>query len=210
MDQQMNQNQSINPGTMGQKFNHGAHEILDMHEVLGGVIGMQEQYLMFRQNIQDQELINILDHQKQFVADQYNIMVECFSTGQDPSKPTSSYKMNQNNNVTYGLTPSQPKKPKQSVNEINDQCYSSFMMALCKTNATALTTASLESTNPVVRRVLADSIPNFVEMAYEIFLYQNKNGYYQVPQLQQQDMQQMINSYAPTQGMSQIQQKPLQ
>jgi spore coat protein CotF len=199
-NQQMNQGQTINSNGQMMKFNHGAHEVLDLHEVLGGIIGLQEQYMMFRQNIQDQELLNILDHQKQFVTEQYNIMVEAFSTGQDPSKPTSSYKMNQDNNVIYGLTPSQPSKPKQSVQEINDQCYSSFMMGLCKACATSLTAASLEATNPVVRRVLADSIPNFVEMAYEIFLYQNKNQYYQVPQLSQQDMQQMINSYATTQA----------
>ncbi|MDP9697655.1 spore coat protein CotF [Paenibacillus intestini] len=34
-------------------------------------------------------------------------------------------------------------------------------------------------------------------MAYEISIYQNKNGFYQVPQLTQQDMQQMQNGYAP-------------
>ncbi|HEX6594725.1 MAG TPA: spore coat protein, partial [Bacillota bacterium] len=38
------------------------------------------------------------------------------------------------------------------------------------------------------------------EMAYEVFLYQNKHHYYQVPQLQQQDMQELINSFAPIQG----------
>jgi spore coat protein CotF len=193
---------NTNPQMMGQKFNHGGHEVMDMHEVLGGIIGLQEQYMLFRQHIQDQELLNILDHQHQFIADQYNIMVEAFSTGQDPSKPTGTYQMNQDNNVTYGLQPKQPSKPKQSVNELGDDCYSSFMMGLLKANATALTTAALEATNPVVRRVLADSIPNFVEMAYEIFLYQNKHGYYQVPQLQSQDMQQILNGFQTTQVTS--------
>jgi len=37
-------------------------------------------------------------------------------------------------------------------------------------------------------------------MMYEISLYQNKHHYYQVPQLAQQDMQQMINAFAPAQG----------
>ena len=60
----------------------------------------------------------------------------------------------------------------------------------CK-NATATmkTMAALETTNPVVRRVLADSIPNCIEMAYELSSYQNKHQYYQVPQLAQQQMQ---------------------
>ncbi len=199
MNQQMNMtNPSASPipNNNGQTFNVGGHEVMDVHEVLGGLIGAQEQYMLYRPHIQDQELLHILDHQSQFMADQYNLMVETLSTGQDPSKPTSSYKMNQNNNVIYGLKPSQPKKPKQSVNELTDDCISSFMLGLLKTNATALTTASLEATNPVMRRVLADSIPNFVEMAYEVFLYQNKNGYYQVPVLQAQDMQQIRTGFS--------------
>jgi spore coat protein CotF len=66
------------------------------------------------------------------------------------------------------------------------------------------TMAALETTNAVVRRVLADSVPNFIEMAYEISLYQNKHHYYQVPQLAQQDMQQMANAFAPAQGKPQM------
>jgi spore coat protein CotF len=67
-----------------------------------------------------------------------------------------------------------------------------------KTSAQTMTMAAGEATNPIVRRVLQDSIPNYLEMAYEIFLYQNKNQYYQVPQLKEEDMQHLINSYATT------------
>jgi len=75
------------------------------------------------------------------------------------------------------------------------------MMGAVKACATGFTTAALEVSNPVLRRVFADSVPNMIEMAYEIFLYQNKNQYYQVPQLQPQDMQAILNSYAPIQGI---------
>jgi len=51
---------------------------------------------------------------------------------------------------------------------------------------------------------LADSVTIFIEIAYEISLYQNKHHYYQVPQLAQQDMQQMINAFAPAQGQPQM------
>ena len=61
-----------------------------------------------------------------------------------------------------------------------------------------MTTAALETTNPVVRRVVADSIPNCIEMGYELSIYQNKHGYYQVPQYSQQDMQAMLNAYDTT------------
>jgi len=74
---------------------------------------------------------------------------------------------------------------------------SSILLGHLKGIATHFTTTALEATNPVLRRVFAGSIPNVIEMAYEMYLYQNKHQYYQVPQLQQQDMQALRQSYAP-------------
>ncbi|WP_407270793.1 spore coat protein [Radiobacillus sp. PE A8.2] len=175
--------------------NHGAHELLDSHELIGGMIGMLEQYQLYDQHIQDQELKDILNRQSSFATQMYNTIVESFQTGQDPSTPTQQYKMKQSNEVTYGLQAGQPKKPKQSVNELTDECYSSFMLCQTKSIASALTMAGVEMNNPVLRRIIADSVPNMIEMSYELFLYQNKNGYYQVPQLNQQDMNIMLQAY---------------
>ncbi|SFE43190.1 spore coat protein [Alteribacillus iranensis] len=201
MDQQnMNQNQmqgkqvSENmPGMM----NHGGHELFDAHEVIGGVIGMLDQYKMYEQHVQDTELKSMMQRHSNFVTNLYNTMLDTFQTGKDPSQPTQTYNMSQSNDVIYGMKPGgQPKKPIQSMNEISDECISSFMMSQAKGLASHMTMAALESTNPVMRRVFADSIPNMIEMAYEIFLYQNKHGYYQVPQLAQNDMTQLMQSFA--------------
>ncbi|MED4631586.1 spore coat protein [Peribacillus frigoritolerans] len=198
--QQGQVHQNMQTGAIPPQLNHGGHEVFDVHEVLSGAIGTLNTYTLLRQHVQDQELLDILDRQYQFIQDEYNISLECFQTGQDPSKPTQSYKMNQGNDFIYGLTPTQPKKPLQSVSEITDECISGLMLAAVKSAASMKAMAALEITNPVVRRVFADSVPNCIEMAYEISIYQNKHHYYQVPQLTQQDMQQMMNSYAPAQG----------
>ncbi|MBT2603980.1 spore coat protein [Bacillus sp. ISL-53] len=198
--QQGQVHQNMQTGAIPPQMNHGGHEVFDVHEVLSGAIGTLNTYTLLRQHVQDQELLDILDRQYQFIQDEYNISLECFQTGQDPSKPTQSYKMNQGNDFIYGLTPTQPKKPLQSVSEITDECISGLMLAAVKSAAPMKAMAALEITNPVVRRVFADSVPNCIEMAYEISIYQNKHHYYQVPQLAQQDMQQMMNSYAPAQG----------
>ena len=198
--QQGQVHQNMQTGAIPPQMNHGGHEVFDVHEVLSGTIGTLNTYTLLRQHIQDQELLDILDRQYQFIQDEYNISLECFQSGQDPSKRTESYKMNQGNDFIYGLTPTQPKKPLQSVSEITDECISGLMLAAVKSAASMKAMAALEITNPVVRRVFADSVPNCIEMAYEISIYQNKHHYYQVPQLAQQDMQQMLNSYAPAQG----------
>ncbi|WP_144528517.1 spore coat protein [Peribacillus simplex] len=198
--QQGQVHQNMQTGAIPPQMNHGGHELFDVHEVLSGTIGTLNTYTLLRQHIQDQELLDILDRQYQFIQDEYNITLECFQSGQDPSKRTQSYKMNQGNDFIYGLTTTQPKKPLQSVSEITDECISGLMLGAVKSTASMKAMAALEITNPVVRRVLADSVPNCIEMAYEISVYQNKHHYYQVPQLAQQDMQQMMNSYAPAQG----------
>ncbi|SIS69585.1 Spore coat protein CotF [Virgibacillus pantothenticus] len=194
MNQQGNQQQ---PGAMPQQqsTNHGGHELFDAHEVIAGIINMLDQYQMYNQHIQDPELKDILQRQTSFVTQAYNTIVQAFQTGQDPNVPTQQYEMQQDNNVVYGIKPGQPKKPNASINDISDQGLSAYMLGNTKSLSSLLAMTALEMTNPVLRRVIADTIPNFIEMSYEIFLYQNKNGYYQVPQLAQQDMQQMLNSY---------------
>ncbi|MFS0907562.1 spore coat protein [Priestia aryabhattai] len=203
-NQQGQAHQNMHTGNVSLQMNHGGHEVFDIHEVLSGAIDTLNSYTLLRQYVKDQELKDILDRQYQFIQQEYNTTVECFKTGQDPSTPTQSYKMQQGNDFVYGMKPSQPKKPLQSVSEITDECISGHMLGAVKSAASMKTMSALETTNPVVRRVLADSVPNCIEMAYEISLYQNKHHYYQVPQLAQQDMQQMLNSFAPAQGQPQM------
>lgn len=191
--------QNMHTGTVTPQMNHGGHELFDVHEVLSGSISSLNQMTLLRPHTKDPELLDILDRQYRFMADEYNITLECFKTGKDPSHPTQSYKMKQGNDFIYGLQQSQPKKPMQNASELSDEIISGFLLNCHKMSASGKTMAALETTNPVVRRVLADSVPNCIEMAYEVSIYQNKHKYYQVPQLAQQDMQQMINAYAPAQ-----------
>lgn len=199
-NQQEQIHQNMQTGAVPPQMNHGGHELFDVHEVLTGTINTLNLYTLLRQHIKDPELKDILDRQYQFIQEEYNISVECFKTGMDPSKPTQSYKMKQGNDFIYGLKPSQPKKPIQSVSDITDECISSLMLGEVKAGASLKAMSTLELTNPVVRRVFADSVPNCIEMAYEISLYQNKNHYYQVPQLAPADIQQMVNGFAPAQS----------
>lgn len=199
-NQQEQIHQNMQTGAVPPQMNHGGHELFDVHEVLTGTINTLNLYTLLRQHIKDPELKDILDRQYQFIQEEYNISVECFKTGMDPSKPTQSYKMKQGNDFIYGLKPSQPKKPIQSVSDITDECISSLMLGEVKAGASLKAMSTLELTNPVVRRVFADSVPNCIEMAYEISLYQNKHHYYQVPQLAPADIQQMVNGFAPAQS----------
>ncbi|MFC7320786.1 spore coat protein [Halobacillus campisalis] len=198
MDQQPQTNGTQASNNMAPMVSHGGHELFDAHEVIASTISVLDQYQMYEQHIQDAELKKILTNQTEFLTQLYNIMVECLQTGQKPSQSTHIYNMSQNNDVVYGMKPGQPKKPNQSVNDLTDQGLSAYMLGQAKGLASLMSMTALEMTNPVIRRVVGDSVPNLIEMSYEIFLYQNKRGYYQVPQLAAQDLTQMTNSYTQT------------
>lgn len=200
---QMQQNNQMPNALQG--HNHGGHELFDAHEVIAGIISMLDHYQLYEQHVKDDELKEMLQRQSSFVTTMYNTIVQSFQTGQDPLIPTQKYEMTQSNEVVYGIKPGIPKKPNQSVNELSDKGLSAYMLSQTKSLASLLTMTALEMTNPVLRRVVADSVPNFIEQSYEIFLYQNKHGYYQVPQLSAQDMNAMLQSYIPVQQQGTLQ-----
>lgn len=198
-NQQQNQ-EFKNSNQMPANISHGGHELFDSHQAINGLVSSLEHSLLYEQHIQDPKLKQMMTSHKTYLTQLYNTIVETLKTGQEPSVKTQTYNMSTGNDVTYGMQPSQPKTPAQSVNEINDQCISSFMMDHLKACASHFTMTALEATNPVMRRVFADSVPNLIEMAYELFIYQNEHKYYQVPQLKDEDMQIYMNSFAPIQG----------
>ncbi|TXK72376.1 spore coat protein [Paenibacillus sp. N3.4] len=198
------QTQPNNQTQTAPSTNHGGHELFDLHEVLGCNINVLDQFMISRQFVQDNELLDILDRQYNFVLSQYNVTAECFTTGQKPSQETSTYMIKQLTQPIYGIKPTQPKKPNQSLAYVKDAGISGHMMGLIKTHASLLTMTAVEVTNPVVRRVLASQVQNYIEMAYEIFLYQNKHAYYQVPQLEASDMQKMLTAFVPATGTPQL------
>lgn len=202
--QQVHQN--IQTGQVSQAMNHGGHEMFDVHEVLAGAINTLNLYKLLGGHIQDPELRDIHNRQSQFIQEEYNLTLQCFQTGQSPAKRTEPYMMKENNDFIFGMTQMPPSKPIQNVTEISDQHVAAAMLNALKGTASMKTMAASETTNPVVRRVIAASIPNCLEMAYEVSLYQNKHHYYQVPQLAAQDMQQILNGFAPAQGMPMQQQ----
>ena len=198
-----NQQQSENfkgSSQMPAEISHGGHELLDAHEAISGLVSGLEHGVMYEQYIQDPQLKQMMMSHKTYLTGLYNTIVETLKTGQEPAMKTQTYNMSTGNNTIYGMEPGQPKTPAQTVNEINDQCISGFMMGHLKACASGFTMTALESTNPVMRRVFADSVPQLIEMAYELYFYQNKHKYYQVPQLKQEDAQIYMNSFAPIQG----------
>lgn len=194
-NQQQNQQQAGTQLPPQQQF--GGHELMEVHEAIGGLSGTLEHYVIYDEYVQDQQLTTIMQRQRMALTQMYNTILDTLKTGKDPATKTQTYNMQENNTTNFGIQQQAPKTPIQSVSELNDECISGAILGHLKAVASSFTLTALEATNPVLRRIFADSIPNVIEMAYEVYLYQNKHQYYQVPQLPQQEMQAIINSFAP-------------
>ncbi|WP_342525662.1 spore coat protein [Chryseomicrobium sp. FSL W7-1435] len=178
-------------------MNHGAHEIFDVQETLKTLIGAQNHFTFWKNQIKDSKLKEVAEKQHTYLIDTYNTVVESFQTGLAPNKATYPYEMKLVHDYVYGIKQQTPLSPMESPNAVNDAFISSVLLSAVKACATHATTAALECTNPVVRRVLADSVPNFIELGYELAIYQNQNHIYQVPLLQQTDADMITQGFQP-------------
>lgn len=198
---QSEDNQLQQTGSKMPQLQFGGHEIMDAHEAIGAVIGGLEHYNLSQEQIQDQTLAQIAQRHREFLTQLYNTIIDTFQSGQEPNVKTQTYHMQDaNTQTTFGVQQGKPKTPIQNISELTDECISGSFLGHLKGIATHFTTTALEATHPVLRRIFADSVPNVIEMAYEIYLYQNKHAYYQVPQYNAHDTQAIINSFAPIQN----------
>ncbi|NLT94732.1 MAG: spore coat protein [Clostridia bacterium] len=175
--------------------NLGAHEVMELHEVLCNCINGINQMELLRPHVNDQQLSAILDKQVQFMTQEYNNLVQALNAGGiNIGTPYQAPKIAQ---PKYGLQQPQPQSPNTSPSQLDDQDISGAMLSYHKSSAIIKTMAALECADPNLRRMVQQSAVNCSEMAYEVWQYMNQKGYYQVPTMKQMTTNTMIQSYTP-------------
>lgn len=174
---------------------YGAHETMEMHEVLCGTINCINTFQLFQQHVVDPGLRQILDRQLDFLNNEYNNMVNALHThGRSQAVP---YRAQTGGTPKYGLRQPAPAAPNASAQQLDDRDIASCMLSSAKNSATTRMHAALECANPTLRSMLLQAAQNSAEMAYETWTFMNQKGYYQVPTMMQQTTQTMINVYQP-------------
>lgn len=177
---------------------YGAHEVMEVHEVLSSEITAINTAQLYRQHIKDTQLAQIADKQLQFMVQGYNTLVQSVqNNGLQSAVPYRTPKMT---TPTYGLHQPAPASPVMSVNAIDDRDVATALLDLHKTGATKKMLASLECADPNLRRTLQQGAVNCSEQAYEVWQYMNQQGYYQVPTMKEVTTQTMMNTYQPVTG----------
>jgi spore coat protein CotF len=175
----------------------GAHEVMELHEVLTETIDGINQFELYRPYAKDPQLLNMLDRHLQFMTQEYNNLVSAL--GQHGITPMGgdSYRAPKTTTPAYGLHQPSPQTPNTSPSQMNDQDVSSGMMGCHKATATLRMAATQEIADPQLRRMVQQGAVNASEMSYELFQYMNQKGYYQVPTLTDMTTNTMLNTYQP-------------
>lgn len=187
----------------------GAHEAMEVHEVLSCAINTINHCQLLRPHIKDQQLGQMVDKQLAFMTQEYNDLVQAAQA--QGMGAGSSYRSPQNFQPTYGLDNPTTQTPSMGPNQLNDQQIASMVLGLHKSGAVCKMAACLECADPNLRRLIQQSASNCAEQAYETWQYMNQKGYYQVPTMKEMTTDTFINSYGTAatgmeQGISSIQQ----
>ncbi|AOQ24984.1 hypothetical protein MTAT_02070 [Moorella thermoacetica] len=174
---------------------YGAHEVMEVHEVLSDTIDGINQFQLYRPHTRDQQLRGILDKQIQFMTQEYNNMVQTINQrGMGQAVP---YRPVRTASPVYGLDNPGTLTPNSSLNEMDDRDVASGMLGCHKSSATMRMIAALECADPELRRIIQQGAINCAEQAYEVWHYMNQKGYYQVPTMQEMTTSTMMNTYSP-------------
>jgi spore coat protein CotF len=178
---------------------YGAHEMMEVHEVLTDTINGINQFQLYTPHVTDPKLRTILDRQVQFMTQGYNSLLQVVNqNGMNQGQP---YRAPLNGTPVYGLHNPTPESPNTSMNQMNDRDVASGMLGCHKSSAVMCMVAAQECADPGLRRMIQQSAINCSEQGYEVWQYMNQNGYYQVPTMKETTTNTVMNSYTATSGV---------
>jgi spore coat protein CotF len=178
--------------------NLGAHEVMELHEILCDTITGINTIQLYNEHCKDAELKNIVSRQLDFMTNEYNNLVN--SIRQQGFQEAVPYRTNTDFSPTYGLRKPAPQTPNPSAREVDDQDVASALLMIHKCGASKRMMGALECSNPQLRRMLIQSAVNCADEAYEVWQFMNSRGFYQVPTMQQNTTDTIIQSYQPMGG----------
>ena len=193
----------------------GAHETVEIHEVLTCAINAIHTMQLYRPYARDPRLAQIMDKHLEFSINEYNYFVQTLQNINGQSKmmapsETGSYSGTQTFTPIYGLDNPPLLSPNMSPAQMDDRDVASSLLGIHKASASMKIIAALECANPHLRAMMQQGAINCSEQAYEIWQYMNRSGYYQVPTMKEMTTNTVLSRYettgpAPSTGFYQFQ-----
>lgn len=177
----------------------GAHETMEVHEILNGKINMMNHLSLYRQECRNPELCQMIDRQMQAIRQGYDQLVAYthdYNAAQQPA-PQYAAPPIQPQQIMYGLNHPQPHSPTTGSGLFQDQHICFAMLSCYKNSAKNHIAAAVECADPNIRNMLNQAATVCSNQAYEVFLYMNQQGYYQVPTMQEHTAKTFLHTYQP-------------
>lgn len=175
----------------------GAHETMEVHEILAAKKCMIEHFSMYEQQCQDPPLREMLHRHIQTAIQSYNQLVSYthdYQTAQSRMIPMHAA---HNRDIRYGLHNPAPSAPQTGTVAMNDQSIAEAVLITHKNSAKNHLSAALECADPNVRQMMVNGAVSCTQDAYEIFNYMNHRGWYQVPTMNDHTAKTILHHYQP-------------
>jgi spore coat protein CotF len=174
----------------------GAHESMEVHEILSEKVCMINHLGFYATQVQDHHLGNMIQRHLQAALTAYNQLANyTHDYRQVPAATMQMSTVAVPNRVQYGLNNPAPVMPTPGALNMNDREIASSLLLAHKNAAKNQMAASLECADPNVRQILLNQANSCNYFAYEVFQYMNQRGYYQVPTMQDHTAKTMLHQY---------------
>jgi spore coat protein CotF len=176
----------------------GAHETMETHEILMEKINCISHFNLYARQTKNPQLRDMIVRHQQEEIRSYNELVAYTHDYNEfrPIPPNTDIRGITPQQIQYGLNNPPPIGPEADAS-FNDREIGIAMLLSHKNGARNCTWASLECADPNLRRMMLNGAATCINQAYEVFLFMNQQGLYQVPTLNDHTAKTFMHSYQP-------------
>ncbi|EXX84687.1 coat protein F, partial [Paenibacillus darwinianus] len=176
----------------------GAHESMETHEILMEKISCITHFNLYAQEVKNPQLMDMIVRHQQEEIRSYNEIVNYTHdySGFAPIPPNTNIQGVSPQQIRYGLN-NPPQFAPQADARFYDGEIATAMLLWHKNGARNCSWAALECADPNLRSMMLNSAATCMDQAYEVFLFMNEQGLYQVPTLKDHTAKTLLHRYQP-------------
>ncbi|QRG69202.1 spore coat protein [Brevibacillus choshinensis] len=181
-----------------QSHPYGAHEVIELHEVLNSAVDVINTAHLYVPYIRDPQLAQMVHHQLQFMQGEYNGLV--FTIQGLGAGELLPYRPMRNHSAAMA-TVAQPQhghwtEPHYAA-QMDDRDVASALLGMHKNGAKLKMAAALEAGHPQIRDLLLQGSVNCAKQAYEVWGYMQQRGYYTWAAMPDETNSELLRGYQP-------------
>jgi spore coat protein CotF len=176
----------------------GAHETMEVHEILDEKINLINHLNLYAGFVRDANLRQMLDRQLQDAVRSYDRLVgytHDYAASNQTLPPYAAPQL-EPNQIQYGLRQPMDRMP-QMQGGLDDRQIAAALLSCHKNMAKNQMAKALECADPNLRQMLIDGAVSCANQAYEVFYYLNRQGVYQVPTMNDHTAKTFLHAYQP-------------